>query len=62
MDPLRLHVFLAAACQGCRMRTTALTQQLFAQALRQYHTRHPLAGCVVAAGLTVPTVVSVGRN
>ena len=61
MDPLRLHVFLAAACTACGV-PTGLMQRLFAQALRQYHTRHPLAGCVVAAGLTVPTVVSVGRN
>ena len=62
MHPLSLHLLLATACQASRMRTATLTQQLFAQALRQYHARHPLAGCVVTAGLAVPTIVSVGRN
>ena len=61
MDPLRLHFFLAAACTSCGL-PTGLMQRLFTQALRQYHERYPLAGCVVAAGLAVPTVVSVGRN
>ena len=61
MDPVRLHFFLTAACTSCGL-PTGVMQHVFAQALRQYHTRHPLAGCVVTAGLAVPTVVSVGRN
>mgnify|MGYP001602375482 CR=1 FL=1 len=61
MDPVHLHLFLAAACTSCGL-PTGLMQRLYAQALRQYHERYPLAGCAVAAGLPVPTVVSVGRN
>ena len=61
MHPLRLHVFLTTACTSCGL-PACLMQALFAQALRQYHARYPLAGCVVTAGLAVPTVVSIGRN
>ena len=61
MDPLRLHVFLTTACASCGL-PVRLMQALFAQALRQHHERHPLAGCVITAGLTVPTVVTIGRN
>lgn len=61
MDPVRLHFFLTAACTSCGL-PTGLMQRFYAQSLRQYYERYPLAGCVITYGHGFPAVFTVGRN